>query len=41
MLNLSDLTVQTHRKNLLMKYDVSSMNELVAKAIRHKWIKGF
>lgn len=40
MLDLSDLTVQTHRKNLIVKYGVRSMNELVAKAIRNNWIRG-
>ena len=37
-LNISDLTVQTHRRNLLSRFKVNSMNELIAIALKKKWI---
>ncbi len=37
-LHLSDLTVQTHRRNLLQKYAVGNMTELVALAARYGWL---
>jgi len=38
-LYLSELTVQTHRRNLMQKYNTNSSNELVALAIKQGWIK--
>ena len=38
-LNLSEHTVQTHRKNLMNRYNTTSSSELVALAIKFKWIK--
>ena len=38
-LNLSEHTVQTHRKNLMSRYNTMSSSELVAMAIKYKWIK--
>lgn len=37
-LHLSIHTVNTHRKNLLNKYDVQSSSELIAFAIKQRWI---
>lgn len=36
---LSELTVQTHRRNLMQKYNTNSSNELVALAIKQGWIR--
>ena len=38
-LNLSEHTVQTHRKNLMNRYNTTSSSELIALAIKFKWIK--
>lgn len=38
-LNLSEHTVQTHRKNLMNRYNTTSSTELIALAIKLKWIK--
>jgi DNA-binding NarL/FixJ family response regulator len=38
-LNLSEHTVQTHRKNLMNRYQTTSSSELIALAIKQKWIK--
>lgn len=37
-LNISYYTVETHRKNIIKKYDLSSSSELIALAVRKKWI---
>lgn len=39
ILFLSEHTVQTHRKNLMQKYSTVSSSELIALAIRQKWIQ--
>ena len=38
LLNISKHTVDTHRKNMLHRNNLSSTGELVGKAIRHGWI---
>ncbi len=38
ILNISKQTVDTHRKNMLHKNNLSSTGELVGKAIRYGWI---
>ncbi|MCK7559050.1 DNA-binding response regulator [Chitinophaga sedimenti] len=38
-LNISENTVNTHRRNLLKKYDLERTSEMVAIAIKQKWIK--
>jgi DNA-binding NarL/FixJ family response regulator len=38
-LNLSEHTIQTHRKNLMNRYQTTSSSELIALAIKQKWIK--
>lgn len=38
ILRISFNTVETHRKNLLRKYDVGSMTELICLATTNKWI---
>jgi DNA-binding NarL/FixJ family response regulator len=38
-LSISFNTVETHRKNLIKKYNVNSMNELICMAASEKWIK--
>ncbi len=37
-LHLSELTVQTHRRNLLYKYQVGNVAELIALGGRHGWL---
>lgn len=36
---LSEHTVQTHRKNLMSKYEVEAATGLIALAVKHKWIE--
>jgi DNA-binding CsgD family transcriptional regulator len=38
-LNLSEHTIQTHRKNMMNRYETTSSSELIALAIKQKWIK--
>jgi DNA-binding CsgD family transcriptional regulator len=38
ILKISKQTVDTHRKNMLHKKDLSNTSELIAKAIRYGWI---
>jgi DNA-binding CsgD family transcriptional regulator len=38
LLNISRLTVDTHRKNILAKSQCNNVNELIAKSIREGWI---
>jgi len=38
-LSVSEHTVQTHRRNLMNKYNAYSSSELIALAARHKWIQ--
>ena len=38
ILNISKQTVDTHRKNMLHKNNLSSTGELIGKAIRYGWI---
>lgn len=38
ILNISKQTVDTHRKNMLHKKDLSNTGELIGKAIRYGWI---
>ena len=38
ILNISKQTVDTHRKNMLHKNNLSNTGELIGKAIRHGWI---
>jgi len=38
ILNISKQTVDTHRKNMLRKKNVSNTGELIGKAIRYGWI---
>lgn len=35
---ISDLTVKTHRSNLLRKYNMKNTTELIALSIKQKWI---
>ncbi|MEJ8800825.1 response regulator transcription factor [Pontibacter sp. H249] len=37
---ISENTVRTHRRNLLRKYDLKTSSELIAIAVRLKWIRG-
>ncbi|WP_299820830.1 response regulator transcription factor [uncultured Pontibacter sp.] len=36
---ISENTVRTHRRNLLRKFDLKTSSELIAMAVKHKWIK--
>ncbi len=38
ILNISKQTVDTHRKNMLRKNNLTNTSELIGKAIRHGWI---
>ncbi len=38
VLNISKQTVDTHRKNMLHKKNLSNTSELIIKAIRYGWI---
>jgi DNA-binding CsgD family transcriptional regulator len=38
VLNISKQTVDTHRKNMLHKKNLSNIGELIGKAIRNGWI---
>ena len=38
ILNISKQTVDTHRKNMLHKNNLSNTSELIGKAIRYGWI---
>ena len=38
ILNISKQTVDTHRKNMLHKNNLSNTGELIGKAIRYGWI---
>ncbi|NML39656.1 response regulator transcription factor [Chitinophaga sp. G-6-1-13] len=40
-LNVSPLTIETHRRNLLQKFDVKNVAELIMAAVQHKMITGF
>ncbi len=39
ILVLSEHTIQTHRKNLIQKYQVNNSSELIMLAVKKKWIK--
>lgn len=39
-LNVSPLTIETHRRNLLQKFDVKNVAELMMAAVQHKMIAG-
>lgn len=39
ILNISEMTVQTHRKNMMSRYNTFSSNELIAIASKYQWIK--
>ncbi|QJB31575.1 response regulator transcription factor [Chitinophaga oryzae] len=39
-LNVSPLTIETHRRNLLQKFDVKNVAELMMAAVQHKMITG-
>ncbi|MGN7824327.1 response regulator transcription factor [Chitinophaga varians] len=40
-LNVSPLTIETHRRNLLQKFDVKNVAELIMAAVQHKMITGY
>jgi two-component system, response regulator PdtaR len=39
ILSISEMTVQTHRKNMMSRYHTFSSNELIAIASKYQWIK--
>jgi DNA-binding NarL/FixJ family response regulator len=39
ILSISEMTVQTHRKNMMSRYNTFSSNELIAIASKYQWIK--
>ncbi|WP_168194065.1 DNA-binding response regulator [Pontibacter sp. SGAir0037] len=36
---ISEYTVNTHRRNILRKFDVGTSSELIAMAVKQRWIK--